>query len=119
MRSRAVVVVLLALAVTAMANAGETSTEVLPHHTMALHAQALRPALTVSDLFAAVADKHSEIWADGTIVATVPVLDVIVARVSADGGVETACLNDEKAVLEFLSGESKQKRVITAAPQEK
>lgn len=118
MSSRAVVV-LLALAVTPMANAGQSATEFLPHHTIALNAQALRPALTVSDLFAEVADRHSEIWADGTIVATAPALDVVVARVSADGGLETACLNDEKSVLAFLSGESKQKRTITAAPQEK
>lgn len=118
MSSRAVVV-LLALAITPMANAGQPSTEVLPHHSIALNAQALRPALTVSDLFAEVANPQSETWADGTIVATAPVLDVIVARVSTDGGRETVCLNDEKSVLAFLSPESKQKRTITAAPQEK
>jgi hypothetical protein len=119
MSSRAVVVVLLALAVAPMATAGQVSIEVLPHHTMALNAQALRPALSVSELFAEVANPQSEIWADGTIKATAPALDVIVARVSADGGIETVCLHDEKSVVDFLSSDSKQKRTITAAPQEK
>lgn len=119
MSSRAVVVVLLALAITPMANAGQPSTEFLPHHAIALNAQALRPALTVSDLFAEVANPQSEIWADGTIVATAPPIDVIVARVSADGGIETACVHDEQSALVFLNADSKQKRTITAAPTEK
>lgn len=119
MSSRAVLIVLLALAVTPMANAAQTPTEVLPHHAIALNVRALSPALTISDLFAEVAHANSETWADGTIVATAPALDVIVARVTADGGYETACVHDEKSAQAFLSGDSKQKQAITAVPQEK
>ena len=118
MSCRAVVVVLLAFAIAPMAFAGQPSPDVLPHHTIALDASAFRPTFSVRDLFAEVADVKSEVWADGTIVASVPTIDIVVARVSPDGGIETACLATEKSVTEFLTSESK-KRVITAAPSEK
>ena len=119
MSSRAVVVVLLALAITPMVNASESENGVLPHQTIALDALALRPAVTVSDLFAEVANPKFERWSDGTIVATAPAVDVIVARVSPDGGIETVCVHTEHAAHSFLHTEEKTKRVITAAPQEK
>ncbi len=118
MSSRAVVV-FLALAIAPMAMASESSSEVLPHHTIALNAQVLRPTLTVSDLFAEKANTQSETWADGTMVATAPSVDVIVVRITKDGGLETACVNDEKSANAFLNAEAKQKRTITVAATEK
>jgi hypothetical protein len=119
MSSRVVVVILLALAITPMAHAGDSSTEVLPHRAVTMAAKALRPMLTVSDLFAEVRASRSEILADGTMVADAPSVDVVVMRVTPDGGVETSCVHDEESVNAFLDTESKKKRVITAAPQEK
>lgn len=114
MSSRAVVIVLLALAIAPMANAKD----VLPHHAIALDAQILRPTPTVSDLFAEKANTRSEIWADGTMVASAPSVDVIVMRVTKDGELESACVNAEKAAKAFFAAAT-QKRTIAVAETEK
>ncbi len=116
MGSRGVVLILLALAFVPIASASDTKAEVLPHQMTALSADALRPALTLSDLFAEVANPTFEVRENGTLVASAPSIDVIVARVEPDGTIVTACVHDEKSATEFLTAKG---RKISAASQAK
>ena len=116
MSSRAVVIVLVALAISPIANAGQSSIEVLPHHAIALDLLTLRPELSLSDLFSSVGQAPSGIRDDGSLDASIPSVDVIVARVDADGRLVTACFHDEDSAKAFLEA---KRRPLVMTPEDK
>ena len=72
--------------------------------------------MTLSSIFAAVANPKAERRADGTFVADGPMVHVWVAKLDAEGNLTTHCVNDEHVARSIM--ERKQTKVATRVTAE-